>query len=156
MTPSFNSLSTFYLTDVLKFTSEDLSDFSTFGTIFYMLGLLCYSAYFVNTNQKRFFVITNFILFFISLSYFLVVFGVLQKFNIDIKIFCLISQGFSSFVSEINFMPILTIWCAMSPNKLEATSITFFTGIMNLSNNLSNYFGSFVMWIMAIDYKNYE
>ena len=44
----------------------------------------------------------------------------------------------------------------MSPNKLEATSITFFTGIMNLSNNLSNYFGSFVMWIMAIDYKNYE
>ena len=50
MTPSFDSLNTFYLTDVLKFDSEDLSDFSTFGTIFYIVGLLCYSSYFVHND----------------------------------------------------------------------------------------------------------
>lgn len=50
MAPSFDSLNMFYLTDILKFSSEDLSDFSTFGTIFYILGLLSYSTYFVNAN----------------------------------------------------------------------------------------------------------
>lgn len=91
MAPAFDSLNTFYLTDVLKFDPEDLSDFTTFGTIFYILGLLCYSTYFVNSNQKKFFVWTNFILFFISLSYFLVIFDVLSQFNISTKLFCLIT-----------------------------------------------------------------
>ena len=53
-------------------------------------------------------------------------------------------------------MPILTIWCAMCPNKLEATSITLFTGMMNLSDNLSNYIGSLIMWILNISDKNYD
>lgn len=39
-------------------------------------------------------------------------------------------------------MPILTIWCAICPKNLEATSITLFTGLSNLSFSFSSYFGS--------------
>jgi hypothetical protein len=46
ITPSFDSLTTFYMTDRLKFSSLDLADFSTLGTIFYLLGLILYSSYF--------------------------------------------------------------------------------------------------------------
>lgn len=44
----------------------------------------------------------------------------------------------------------------MCPNKLEATSITLFTGIMNFSDNLSNYWGSLLMWLLNINDKNYD
>lgn len=48
-------------------------------------------------------------------------------------------------------MPLITIWCAISPDNLEATSITLFTGLINLSNNFGNYFGSAILWTLQID-----
>ena len=50
LTPNFDSLVTFYLTDKLKFSTEDLSDFASFGTICYIIGLLLYSYYLLNVN----------------------------------------------------------------------------------------------------------
>lgn len=48
-------------------------------------------------------------------------------------------------------MPLIAIWCAICPKNLEATSITLFTGLINLSFNFSNYFGSFILIILGID-----
>lgn len=38
-------------------------------------------------------------------------------------------------------MPLITLWCSICPDNLEATSITLFTGLINLSTSLSSYFG---------------
>lgn len=51
-------------------------------------------------------------------------------------------------------MPILTVWCAICPANLEATSITTFTGLINLSSNISNYFGSAILWFLEIGKGN--
>ena len=53
-------------------------------------------------------------------------------------------------------MPILAIWCSLCPKNLEATSITLFTGILNLSGNVSNYFGVFVMWAFGVSQDNLD
>ena len=53
-------------------------------------------------------------------------------------------------------MPILTIWCALCPDNLEATSITLFSGLINFSSNLSNYFGSFFIWLLGMNDKDFD
>ncbi len=53
-------------------------------------------------------------------------------------------------------MPLLTIWCGLVPDNLEATSITLFTGLLNLSNNLAFYFGSLIIWIFQVKSQNYS
>lgn len=53
-------------------------------------------------------------------------------------------------------MPLLTIWCSFIPSNLEATSITLFTGILNLSGNFSNYFGAFLSFILGINTKHLD
>lgn len=41
-------------------------------------------------------------------------------------------------------MPILTMWCDICPDNLEGSAITLFTGLINISSNLSTYFGAFI------------
>lgn len=156
MTPNFDMLVTFYLTDYLKFTTEDLANFSSFATVCYILGLVLYSVYFKNIEPKKFYITTNFLLWFFNLSFLLVVLKVIDAWGINNKVFCLLSQGATSFIAEINFMPILAIWCSICPKNLEATSITLFTGLINFSSNLSNYFGSFLIYLMGIHSDNYD
>lgn len=156
MTPNFDMLITFYLTDYLKFSTEDLSNFSSVATVCYILGLIVYSVYLKDIEPRRFFIGTNFLLWMCNMSFLLVVLKVLDVWGIDNKLFCLLSRGATSFIAEINFMPILAIWCSICPANLEATSITLFTGLINFSSNLSNYFGSFLIWVMGIHTNNYD
>ena len=156
LTPNFDVLYTFYMTDYLKFSTEDLANFSTFASICYINGLLCYSYFFKGVNPKKFFVTTNFFLWIMNISFLLVVLKILDQWGWDNKLFCMLSQGVYSFVAELNFMPILAIWCAVCPKNLEATSITLFTGLMNLSSNLSNYLGALFIWILNINKENYD
>ena len=156
LTPNFDVLYTFYMTDYLKFNTEDLANFSTFATVCYIIGLFCYSVAFKNINPKRFFVATNFFLWVMNISFLLVVLKVLDQWGWDKKLFCLLTQGVYSFVAELNYMPILAIWCSVCPKNLEATSITLFTGLMNFSGNLSNYIGAFLIWVLKFNKERYE
>lgn len=156
MQPNFDSLITFYFTDHLKFTTEDLANFATFGTSCYILGLVAYSYYFKKLDPKKFYIGTNFLLWLINLSFMMVVYGVTERMGIDNRYFCLFNQGFFSFVAELNFMPLLAIWCNLCPPSLEATSITLFTGLINLSSNLSNYLGALFMYLFSLKSGHYE
>lgn len=53
-------------------------------------------------------------------------------------------------------MPILAIWTSLCPKNLEATSITLFTGLINLSSNASNYFGAFLVWIIGFKANDFS
>jgi hypothetical protein len=59
-----------------------------------------------------------------------------------------------SFIGELNSLPLFAIWCSFSPDGLEATSITLFTGLMNLTSNMSNYTGYFVLKMTNVDRDN--
>jgi hypothetical protein len=156
LTPNFDALMTFYMTDYLKFSTEDLANFSAFATSCYIIGLILYYYKLKDVNPKNFYISTNFILWIINISFLLVVLGYLEEWGYNVKLFCLLTNGVLSFVGELNFMPILAIWCALCPKNLEGTSITLFTGLLNLSANASLYFGSFLMWLIDIHKNDYD
>lgn len=52
LTPNFDVLYTFFMTDRLKFSNTDLANFSTFATLCYIFGLTLYSLYFRNNNPQ--------------------------------------------------------------------------------------------------------
>ncbi len=75
LTPCFDSLSVFYLIDILKFNDIDLSDICTIGAIFYVSGLLLYYYVFQNLNPRSLFLSTNFLFLMANSSFLLVAFG---------------------------------------------------------------------------------
>lgn len=156
MTPNFDALYTFYMTDHLKFSTEDLANFSTFATVCYVLGLAMYSFWMKDINPRKFYLTTNFILWIVNISFLLVVLHIIEQWGLSNKLFCFFNQGAYSMINEMNFMPILAIWCGICPKNLEATSITLFTGLINFSNNLSNYFGALLIWVFGYKEGNFD
>ena len=49
-TPNFDTISTFYMTDKLGFSTEDLANFSTISTLAYILGLALYTFYLIEID----------------------------------------------------------------------------------------------------------
>lgn len=84
----------------------------------------------------------------------LVVLGISDYYNLNSQLICIISQSLMSFVSELNSLPLFALWCAFSPEGLEATSITLFTGLGNFTQNISNYTGYFVLKLTNVDRAN--
>jgi len=156
LAPNFDIVFTYYMTDFLKFSTEDLANFSTVAALCYVVGLYIYTMCGHLFKPKRFFICTNFMLWVVNASFFLVVSGLLRQWNISEKGFCLLTQGVYSLVAELNYMPIIALWCAVCPKNLEATSITLFTGLMNFSNNLSMYLGSGLSAIFGIKKENFD
>lgn len=86
----------------------------------------------------------------------MVIFGTTEQLGINNKYFCFFSNGIQNFIFEMNNLPLLTIWCSICPENLEATSITLFTGLMNLADSLSSYFGSLISIILNVSKENLD
>lgn len=149
-TPNFDAITTFYQTDYLKFTTEDLANFQTFATLCYVIAMVIYSYCLQKTDPYKLFLSTNFMLWIVNVSFMLVVTDYITNWGLSVKLFCLFNSGVYSFISELNFMPIIAIWCAICPRGLEATSITLLTAFINFSSNLGVYLGALIMIIMRI------
>ena len=89
ITPSFDMLITFYLTDHLNFTTSDLADFSTFATMCYILGLLLYYFYFKKVNPITFYKGTLIIYWFSNFLFLIVIFDIAVKMHLSNKFFCM-------------------------------------------------------------------
>lgn len=156
MTPNFDAITTFYQTDYLKFTSDDLANFQTFSTFCYILGLIFYSTSLRKFDPHKFYIFTNFLLWLINVSFMLVVTDYITEWGWSTRLFCLFNSGFYSFVTELNFMPIIAIWCSICPSNLEATSITLLTAFINMSGNCGVYFGGIIMIISKIEDDRFD
>lgn len=154
--PNFDSISNYYLTESMSFSTNDLADLSTISAAFYILGLIFYYRWLLGVSAKKLFLFSNVLLWFGNVSFMALVLHWVQAWGINPKIFCLANYGIYSFIAELNMMPVFAIWTAHVPPGLEATSITLFTGIINLTNNLGNYTGTAVSWIIGVSSKNIE
>lgn len=143
-TPDFESITTFYMMHELGFSTTTITNFSTFANLSYVLGLILYYFYFYKISASKFFLTTNFMLWIINVSFMLVITKQLEKFGFNNEIFCFLNSGIYSLISELNFMPICSIWCDLCPPNLEGSTITLFTGLINISNNMSLYAGAFL------------
>ena len=149
--PSFESMTNYFFMEELKFTTEDMADISTASTVAYIIGLIFYYKFLIDYPPARLFLSSNFLLLIANITFLAVVCDVLQKLDVNIKFFCILNSGFYSFIGELNSMPVMTIWTSYTPPGLEATSVTLLTGISNLTSNISNYTGSFVLYVCEID-----
>ena len=120
------------------------------------MGVVWYYYFLVNIKPKSLFKITSVLNWFISLSFFLVVLEIIQKWGWNIKIFCLLSFGFGSLVTELNSLPIFAIWCGICPKNLEGLSITLITGISNISRIVGECLGSLIIYVMGFEKKDYK
>ena len=93
MTPSFDTLTTFYMTDKLKFSPTTLANFTTIGTLSYIIGLLLYSRYFLEVHPKKVFITTNFLYLLFNVTFLLVVFGFIEKWGMNNAFFCMFTSG---------------------------------------------------------------
>ena len=155
-TPDFGTLTTFYITDHLGFSTTDLANFASFGTICSIVGQYLYYHYLVKINPRLFFLTTCLIFWIINNSFLLVVFEIAQNLGVSAKIVIMLIQGATVFLLEMVFMPIITVWISIMPKQLEATSITLITGLINFSANFSAYFGAYLMVLLGIEDKNYN
>lgn len=156
LTPSFDQVSNFYLMEEHQFTEVDLADLQAFSIFCYVLGLAWYSYSLYAINPKNFYMATNVLYWVVNVSFLLLVLGFTEAWGLDAKIFCYLNYGFSSLIGELNFMPIIAIWCAVTPPDLEATSITLLTGLMNLAYNCSIYIGAAITYGFGIRQKHFE
>lgn len=150
LTPSYDSITSFYLMDNLGFTAEDLADLSSCSLVAFILALVWYSYSLYKLPPKRIFMGTNFLLWLVNCSFLLVVFGVIKAWDISEKAFCLLNWGLNNLVAELNFMPILAIWCTFCPRNLEGTAITLFTALIALSYNFGTYFGIILSFSLGV------
>ena len=140
----------FYFTDILKLTEIDFSNIDTLSLFFMLGGLLLYQFYLIKNSPKTLYFITNILLLIISYFFIGLFTNFYTKLGIDNKTLIYIGSGVSSLVAEINMYPLLAIVCYICPKNVEATTITFFTAMINFSSNISGYFGSFVMYMLNI------
>lgn len=135
----------------LNFSKVDLANLNTVGTLFYLLALFLYQVYLKRFSSRSIFITTNITQTLLNIVFMLVVYQSLRVYLWDTKIFCFITQSLGSFIGELNFIPILTTWCLLCPDNLEATSVTLITGIQNLFGNFSNYLGVWVLHVTKTD-----
>lgn len=155
-TPDFSALYTYYMTDFLLFTTEDLANFSTFSSITAVIAMLLYYFYLKKMKPQNLFKISAFLSWVVSFSFLLVVLQLVQKWGLNTKMFCLLTFGFNSLVGELNLMPIIAIWCGICPKNLEGLSITLITGISNISSIFSEYFGALIIWMFKFKKDDYD
>lgn len=155
-TPSYDSITMFYLIDNLGFTTEDLADLSSCSLIMFIIALAWYSCSLYKIPPKRIFMGTNFLQWVINCSFLLIVYGLIRQIGFPEKIFCLLNYGANSLIAELNFMPILAIWCAFCPTNMEATAITLFTALISLSYNFGTYFGIVLAFALNVYEKNLD
>ena len=156
ITPAFGSLYTFYLKDELKFSNIDFANISAFASILYVIGLLFYYTKLKEIKPAKLFISLIIIAWIFNCSFFLVVLEIIQNWGLNVKYFCILTMGIGSMFNELNFMPIIAIWCAICPANLEAVSITIITGLFNMSGILSEYVGGFLIWIIKFDKAEYS
>ena len=156
LAPSYDQVTNFYLMEQYQFSEIDLSNLQSCSILCYVAGLVWYSYSLYKIEPKQFYMATNLIFWLANCSFLLLVFGLTETWGIDAKFFCYLNYGFSSLIAELNFMPIIAIWCAVCPTNLEATSITLFTGLMNLSANISTYLGALITWLLGIKKGHFD
>ena len=154
--PNLEALCNYFLMDILNFTTTKLANMTTAGTFCYIVALILYYYFLKGINPRKFYLATNFIIFCLSSNFLLVVYGIVTKLGWDEYRFCMFNNGIYCLIAELNFMPVLAIWCSFCPKNLEATSITLFTGLMNLATGIGNYSGAFLTWAVGVNRNNIE
>ncbi len=137
MVPNFDAIYMFFLSDRLNMTKADLGDLATCGVAFIILFMYLYENLFIYYNPRHLFIITIILLWALNVQFMMVLFDWVKYTGLSEKMFCMINSGAIALVSELNFLPLITILISLTIPNLEATFITLFTGIFNLTLNLS-------------------
>lgn len=154
--PNFDSISAFYLSDIHKFSAADLSDLNSISSLFYVAGLFVYRRWLSHVSARRLFLSSNLLLWLGNVSFMALVLRWVESWGLSPKIFCLLNYGVTSFIAELNSMPVYAIWTSHVPHGLEATSVTLLTGAINLSNACGIASGALVAKIFALASGNMQ
>lgn len=157
ISPNFGPTFNFFFIQKLGFSPQTMGEISFVSSLAYFIGILSLNTIFWGVNFWSFYLTTSAINSLMSLSSLILIFGINWDYGISDEFFCLSNSGVQTFISEINFLPILAMCVKYCPKHLEATTYAVFTSIFNLAGYLSSLLGSlFVIYfqVQKSDFQN--
>lgn len=156
-TPAYDQLMNYFYTESLKFSPELMGHIVFVGALAYLLGIISMNTLFRGIPFKSFYITTTF--FSAATSFFTLV--LVKRWNVLLGIgdifFCISSNALTSFICELNFLPILAFSCRLCPQGLEGTTYAVFTALFNLVYYISTQFGTVLIVVFGVtrhDFSN--
>ena len=153
--PNFGPYFEYYMIEHFSATPFIVTILRTLPKIFGLTGMLLYSYVWKDMPLKVLYVVMNTSLALIHLSFLLVTKGVIEKMGISPYVVYVGYNSLQAILSEGNFMPLMWLWCAVTPPSIAATSMALFTGVTTISGNLSNYVGGFLNSALKLSDNDY-
>lgn len=146
MNPNISSAFNYYLTEKLHFDPNLMGRISFLSSIAYIIGILMMNTVLAGADFKSFYAVTTLFTAAMSSTSLILIYRLNIKYGISDQFFCLSNSALTTFISELNFLPILAFTCRLCPKGLEGSTYAVFTAIMNFAYNFSLLFGSLLIW----------
>lgn len=122
----------------------------------YLFGIFSVNTLFANASFKNFYTATTIISGLFGGLTLLLLFRINVRLGISDEFFCLSNSALTTFINEINYLPVLGFCCRLCPVGMEGTTYAIFTALMNLSGYLGNLVGSILVGIFGVSNTNFS
>lgn len=127
LTPSLASSFNVYYTVEMKFELATMSKLSLAMSIAYFLSIMTVNCVYREHSFKEFFLCSGLLAAASNLSLLLVVFKSFSLIGIEAIVMCYFLNSLSTYMQELNFLPVLGACCRLCPQELETTSYWLFS-----------------------------
>lgn len=154
--PAFGGLYSSFYTEKLLFTSKDMAYFAVVNTCFYIAALIVYRIYLEKIKPRKVFYATLFLALCLNVLFLLFLLGWIEGLPVSPLVFCFVYQALETFVSNLNYLPLYTIWSKSFPNNMEATSLTILSCLVNFASSGGAYVGVLFERFLKLNKKDFS
>lgn len=157
VTPRFSELFTYYMTDVLKFSTTFMGSLQVAAYISVVIGSWVYHIFLKNLEYRSIICIGQIVMMLINLFDLGLVTELYKYLGLPSWTFVLFGDILGGVVSfTFKSMPLLVMNAKICPVGIEGTFYALFTSVTNLSYSISGFFGGFLVEAFDIKTGNYE
>ena len=155
--PRYSELMTYYLRDVLKFSSIFLSSLGLISYSSLIVGSAIYYRWLKDMEYRNVIFIGQILLIIINFFDIGLVTGFYQKIHIPAWAFVAGEDVFGTTIGfTFKMLPLLVLSAKICPIGVEGTFYALFTSVANISFSLSGIFGGFLISIFDVKTGQYE
>lgn len=155
-TPSLNSVFNYFLTEELHFTADFMGTISFISSLAYLIGVIMSNTVFSGADFKQFYASTTMFAVLMNSASLILVFRLNLKLGISDKYFSLSNSAITTFLYEINMMPVLAFISRLCPKGLEGSTYAVFTALFNFAYYMSSFSGSTLIWAFNVSKHNFS
>lgn len=157
ITPRYSELFTYYMADVLKFSTTFLGTLQIAAYISVIIGSLIYYYHLKNLEYRSIICIGQLTLLFINFIDLGLVTNSYTYLNLPSWVFAITGDVLNEVVSfTFRAMPLLVMSAKICPVGIEGTFYAFFMSVFNLSFEISGFIGGLLVQIFNVKTGSYD